>query len=275
MGMIPNRLYGIVGYPVGHSLSPLMHNTAFVDLNIPAVFMAWEIEASRLPLFVDAVRTLGIRGCSVTIPHKIALIPLLDDVTERVRIMGAANTLFWRDGKLCGENTDVLGFVAPLKALGPGADTEALVLGAGGAARAAVAGLQSLGVKKISISSRTFARAEELASAFGITAIPWEDRCRSTDILVNATPLGMRGKLEGETPFPASAFAGHGVAYDIVYTPFRTRFLQEAEAAGWRTISGLEMFLGQGEAQFALWTGQQLTENARQAVIAKLSGQAA
>ena len=111
----PPALHGIIGYPLGHSMSPLMHNTAFKTLNLPGVYLSWPIEPGRLPAFVDAARLLNIRGCSITIPHKIDIIPLLDKTSENVREMGACNTLY-RDGeKICGENTDVIGFTAPLR----------------------------------------------------------------------------------------------------------------------------------------------------------------
>ena len=103
MQEFPSRLYGIIGYPLGHSMSPLMHNTAFRTLGIPGVFFPWPLEPAQLPAFVEAVRTLDIQGCSVTIPHKVALVPLLDEVTDRVRLTGAANTIFRRDGRICGE----------------------------------------------------------------------------------------------------------------------------------------------------------------------------
>ena len=265
------ELYGVIGYPLGHSMSPLMHNTAFRALEIPGVFFSWPIEPARLASFVEAVRTLDIRGCSVTIPHKIALLPLLDDMTDRVRVMGAANTIFWRDGLLCGENTDVLGFISPLNKLGLSSDMRVLLLGAGGAARAAVVGLQSLGIKDIVVTSPTSAHADSLASQFGMKTIPWERRKQRAELIVNTTPLGMHGIHEQETPYPEEAFGDPGIAYDIVYTPVRTRFLQEAEEAGWHTVGGLEMFIGQGDAQFYLWTGQHLPREAREAVFTALS----
>lgn len=137
----PPALHGIVGYPLGHSMSPLMHNTAFRTLNLPGVYLSWPIEPGRLPAFVDAARLLNIRGCSITIPHKIDIIPLLDKTSENVREMGACNTLY-RDGeKICGENTDVIGFTAPLRKRSLPPETRVLVLGAGGVSRAAIAGL--------------------------------------------------------------------------------------------------------------------------------------
>ena len=137
----PPALHGIIGYPLGHSMSPLMHNTAFRTLNLPGVYLSLPIEPGRLPAFVDAARLLNIRGCSITIPHKIDIIPLLDKTSENVREMGACNTLY-RDGeKICGENTDVIGFTAPLRKRSLSPETRVLVLGAGGVSRAAIAGI--------------------------------------------------------------------------------------------------------------------------------------
>ena len=128
----PPALHGIIGYPLGHSMSPLMHNTAFKALNLPGVYLSWPIEPERLPAFVDAARLLNIRGCSITIPHKIDIIPLLDKTSENVKEMGACNTIY-RDGeKICGENTDVIGFTAPLRRRSLSPETRVLVLGAGG-----------------------------------------------------------------------------------------------------------------------------------------------
>ena len=111
---IPSSLYGVIGWPLAQSLSPLLHNTAFQALGIPAAYMLWELPPEKLPRFVDSMRLLGIRGCSVTLPHKVEILPLLDHRSERVELMGAANTLYWRDDRLCGENTDVTGFMHPL-----------------------------------------------------------------------------------------------------------------------------------------------------------------
>ena len=270
----PPVLHGIIGYPLGHSLSPLMHNTAFKALGLPGVYLSWPVEPGRLPAFMDAVRLLDIRGCSITIPHKVDVLPLLDAMTDGVREMGACNTLY-RDGDgICGENTDVIGFMAPLReCLVP--ETRVLLLGAGGVSRAAVAGLRRLGLTDIAVANRRRERAEALAEAFDLSLVPWEERGDvDADLIVNTTSLGMTGAQEGETPYPAEAFRGNGIAYDLIYTPFRTRFLREAEAAGWTGLSGLDMFIAQGDAQFHLWTGRHLPPEAVRAVKAALYGTA-
>lgn len=269
----PPALHGIIGYPLGHSLSPLLHNTAFKTLGLPGVYLPWPVEPGRLPAFMDAVRLLNIRGCSITIPHKIDIVPLLDAVSEGVRLMGACNTLY-RDGDtIRGENTDVLGFMEPLRKLPLPQGAHALLLGAGGVARAAALGLRRLGLTRISVTNRRQERAEELAAAFNLNVVPWEARGEiEADLLINATSLGMTGAHETETPYPAACFRGQGIAYDLIYTPFQTRFLREAAQAGWMPLSGLDMFLGQGDAQFHLWTGRHLPPEAVEAVKQALYG---
>lgn len=269
---IPSSLYGVIGWPLAQSLSPLLHNTAFQALGIPAAYMLWELPPEKLPQFVDSMRLLGIRGCSVTLPHKVEILPLLDHRSERVELMGAANTLYWRDGRLCGENTDVTGFMHPLLERGLDPATPVLVLGAGGAARAVVCGLWLHGCRRIFVTTPSDRSHAPLVERFGVTAVPWAERHDvAASLLVNTTPLGMHGKAEDQNPYdfdraPASADGGVPVAYDIVYNPLRTLFLREAQARGWATISGLEMFFRQGEAQFRLWTGQDMPQAARLAL---------
>lgn len=265
----PGTLYGIIGYPLGHSLSPLLHNWGFSQLGLDGMYMAWPLEQEKVADFITAARTLPIRGVSVTIPHKQTVLPLLDRVSDRARRLGAVNTLYWDRDALCGENTDVLGFLAPLRGR---SFSEALVLGAGGAARAVLAGLAELGVPRVRLANRTAARARELAAEFGVEPLPWEERAAvGADLIVNASPLGMRGERAGETPLTREGFSGRGLAYDLVYNPLRTRFLAEAESAGWETQDGLGMFVEQGRAQFRLWTGRELpADGARELLRAAL-----
>jgi shikimate dehydrogenase len=277
MNFEPASLYGVIGYPLGHSLSPLLHTTGFRAIGSPDVLVAWPIEPGRVGEFVSAVRLLRVRGVCVTIPHKQAIMSFLDRVTERARDVGAVNTLFWQGAELWGDNTDVPGFIAPLtteasmEALGP--SPRILMLGAGGASRAVVVGLRSLGYRDIVVANRSPAAAEALAADFGLAVEPWERRGDiPADLVINTTPLGMKSTYEAETPFPADAFSGrHGIAYDIVYTPLRTRFLRDAENAGWRTVSGLDMFIGQADHQFRIWKGVPLPSAAAEAVAAVLA----
>ena len=289
---LPTDLYGVIGWPLAQSLSPLLHNSGFQALGIPAVYLRWEVPPERLAAFVDSVRLLGIRGCSVTIPHKMALLPLLDRISEQAELAGAANTIYWDGEALCGENTDVSGFLAPLAGV-PLETVDALLLGAGGAAHAVAAGLRLRRCRTVFAATPSNRSHLPLAERFGFTPVPWEQRHDvPAGLIINATPLGMRGKYEEESPYDfglaapghvASAIDGAGgtpygdgstvgLAYDIVYNPLETRFLREARQAGRRCVTGLEMFFGQGDAQFRLWTGRPLPAASRQALEAALYG---
>lgn len=278
------RLYGVVGWPLTQSLSPLLHNSGFAALGLPGLYLRWEVPPERLPAFVDSVRLLNIRGCSVTIPHKVALLPLLDEISPLARCVGAVNTIYWQGDLLCGDNTDVAGFMAPLAQENlHGADV--MLLGAGGAARAAVAGLMSLAndrrPRHVFICTPSDSSHLPLAEEFGLSPVLWAQRHEvPARLVVNTTPLGMRGKAEDASPYSFAMadknFSPHAaeataMAYDIVYNPLKTRFLREAAHAGRRCLSGLDMFFGQGDAQFRLWTGQALPLASRSALEAALA----
>lgn len=261
----PKYLYGVIGWPLGQTLSPLLHNTAFETLAIPAVYMAWPVPPDDLKTFLAGMRLLQIRGCSVTIPHKIAVLRYLDNVSEPASLAGAVNTLFWRDDDLCGENTDVAGFITPLSDLALDA-FDVLLLGAGGAAHAVAAGLRLSGCSNVRVTSPGDQRQYQLAERFAFTPIAWKDRYKyPARLVVNATPLGMIGEHVDESPydFEKAPAAKNGWAYDLVYNPLHTRFLAGAAKAGRKIISGLEMFFGQGNAQFRLWTGRDLPRSSR------------
>lgn len=257
----PTQLFGIIGYPLGHSMSPALHNWAFKNANYPGVYLAWPIEEAKLADFFAAARTLKIMGGNITIPHKVAARGFMDKLSERAGKIGAINTFYWREGKLCGENTDVAGFMAPLL---DKSFSHALVLGAGGAARAIMAGLRELGVMRITVANRTAQKAIDLARDFDAQAVPWEDRLDvPSDLIVNATALGMQGERVDMTAYPARGFAGKsGLAYDIVYNPPESRFLREAKDNGWQTLNGLPMFVEQARAAFFLWTDREMPYDA-------------
>jgi len=254
--LIPQRIYGVLGHPVAHSLSPALHNWAFAELGIPAAYLAFDKTPDELPEFLGAVRALPVSGLSVTIPHKVAVMEALDGVSDLARRVGAVNTLHWDGKRLLGENTDITGFLEPLRELGrtPGS---ALVLGAGGAARAVLAGLLDLGVPRIGLCNRTPDRAAALAAEFSVELVPWEQRQdAAAELVVNTTPLGMSGERQDLSPWADICMSPAQTAYDLVYNPQRTRFLADAESMGCRTIDGLAMFVAQARAQFRLWTGR-------------------
>lgn len=271
MSTMPQQLYGIIGYPLGHSQSPRVHNACFASAGLAKVYMAWPTAPDKLPAFMDAVRTLPIAGLSVTIPHKEHIIPLLDAITPAARQVGAVNTVYWQDGALCGHNTDMAGFMAPLA--GRTLHT-ALVLGAGGAARAVLAGLQALGCTHIVLTNRHAPKAMALAHEFQLNVVDWEARGTvPADIIVNATPLGMQGDRCDQSPYPPEAFARAnsentcGLAYDLVYNPLHTRFLCEAKAAGWDIQDGLAMFVAQAAEQFRVWTACEMDVTSVRAML--------
>lgn len=253
------RLYGVVGHPLGQSLSPLIHNWGFAAHQLPWTYMAWEIPPEKLPHFTVALRTLPISGASVTIPHKRTIMPYVDRLTPTARSVGSVNTLFWHNGELQGENTDLAGFLSPLLAQRE-TIRSALILGAGGAALACIQGLRQLGVEDIAVSARNEDRARSLAREQSVRRVPWEERqAGAADLLVNATPLGMKGKARDSLPLEPEP-ERFPLVYDLVYNPVRTLLLRRAEQAGCRTVSGLAMFVGQAREQFRIWTDLELEE---------------
>lgn len=262
---IPQKLYGIIGSPLAQTLSPLIHNAGFQSLGIPAAYFKWEISPDKLDNFMNALKTLPIDGCSVTIPHKKAIMRYLDGASEMAALAGAANTVFWRERELYGENTDASGFLKPLEKMDL-ARADGLILGAGGAARAVAAALKAKGCSNVRVASRSGESRRELAERFNFQAIDWRDRYeKPANLIINCTPLGMKGKYIGETPydFAKAERAEAGVAYDLIYNPPETGFLREARQYGYATISGVEMFYCQADEQFRLWTGRKLPAESR------------
>ncbi len=251
------EIFGIIGNPLGHSLSPRLHNWAFKQRKYAAIFKAWSLEKSQLADFVVGMRTLKLAGACVTIPYKESIIPLLDEISPRAKSIGAVNTLYWQGDKLCGENTDVDGFKLPL--LKRAKPTSALILGAGGAARAVIVGLRELGIAQIRIANRNAEKAEALAQEFDIDTVSWhkrEQNCASW--IINTTPLGMHGSYAELSPYDFSLYNGQcqqdKLAYDLVYNPLQTKFLYDAKQAGLVVQDGLDMFVGQAIKQMQIWT---------------------
>jgi len=248
-------LLGVIGWPLGHSLSPMLHNWALGETGLRGGYHAWPIQPDKLGAFMLSMRLLRIWGCSVTIPFKQKVIPFLDGMTDQARRTGAVNTIFWRSQKLWGENTDCEGFVNPLKEMNqvPGS---ALILGAGGAAMACIAALRRAGVGRIAVAARNREALDTLVQHFDVQGVSWEDRSgQQADLLVNTTPLGMLGHSQDSSPMPRDALAGFDLVYDLIYNPPQSRLLREAKAMGRQTIGGKIMFVHQGAAQFKLWTG--------------------
>jgi shikimate dehydrogenase len=248
------KIFGILGRPVAHSLSPAMHNAACRHLGINAAYVAFPV--TDLAQAVSGLRGLGIGGVSVTIPFKEEIIPFLDELDPQAATIGAVNTVVNRDGRLTGYNTDWLGAVTALTAKVSLKGRQTLILGAGGASRAITYGIIQAG-GQVSLTDVDQARAAALVKDLGGVAIPLNSvgDCPAA-ILVNATPVGMTPDLEG-IPIRPDLLGRFEVVMDIVYQPLVTRLLREAEAKGCATIDGLQMLIHQGAAQFELWTGQE------------------
>lgn len=256
------RVVGIIGDPVAHSRSPAMHNAAFAALGLDWVYVPFPVAGEDVAAAVAAVRALGLAGLNVTVPHKEAVLPHLDALTPLARRVGAVNTIVNRGGRLVGDNTDVHGFAAALRQQRVRLrGCHALVIGAGGAARAVVAALADGGAARLTIANRTAARARALAqrlrgprrAVVALAALADAELLADAAVVVNTTSLGLH-----DTAFPplaAAATPRRCVFIDLVYGR-DTPFLQRARAAGRRACDGAAMLLHQGARAFTLWTGR-------------------
>jgi shikimate dehydrogenase len=265
----------LLGHPVEHSRSPHLHNAAFRAQGVNAVYVATPVRPDALAAGVEGLRALQFLGANVTVPHKEAVRPLMDEVSERAAAVGAVNTIV-RDGDaLRGDNTDVAGFLTPLvEAVGDALEgAPMLVFGAGGAARAVVYGLlDRYGPSRLTLVARRPEQAEALAAdlegydptdALRTTTFDAAaSAVRASRLLVNATPLGMAPETDA-TPWPDAGDLGPShVAYDLVYTPEETRFLRAAAEQGATTIGGLAMLVEQAAAAYRQWTGRAMPTDA-------------
>ena len=252
---------GILGWPVGHSLSPAIHSAAFRALGLDWAYLRFEVEPESLAAAVAGLRALGAVGANVTMPHKEAVTEHLDDVSGDARSVGAVNTIHRVGDKLIGHNTDIDGFARMVEE-DAGLDlsgTRALVLGAGGAARGVVRALEALRAAEVSVAARDLERAEavsRLAGSIPTRALAWEEAVgslRQYDVVVNATPLGMKG----EVIVGPEALGPSHVVFDLVYDPPSTPLVEAARSAGARAWSGLGMLVHQAAASFRIWTGSE------------------
>ena len=254
------ELYGVIGNPVRHSLSPMIHNGAFRRLGWNAVYLAFEVK--NIEEALRGMRGLGVRGVSVTIPFKTEVLPFLDKIEGLAKKVGAVNTIINRRGRLIGYNTDCEGALEALEEKMDLRGKRVVLLGAGGAARAIGFGLKERGVPLI-VVNRSKERGWALSKELRCNYLPISSLARmkeeelETDILINATSLGMVPR-EGETPIPKKFLKKGMVVMDIVYEPLQTRLLREAKEKGCVTVDGLEMLIRQGMAQFEIWTGRRL-----------------
>jgi shikimate dehydrogenase len=261
---------GLLGWPVAHSRSPVIHNHWLAQHGIAGRYVLFAVPPQKLEAAVRGIAVLGLRGCNVTTPHKQAIFPLLDRVDDLARRIGAVNTVVVeKDGTLSGFNNDGNGFIQSLRDVDPKWRPDSgpiLVLGAGGAARAVVASLAAQGAKEIRVANRTIEKAQEIASAVAsvVNVVPWGQREEALDgvaLLANATSLGMAGKPPLEVSLhglPKNALVG-----DLIYIPPETPLLAAARARGNITVNGLDLLLNQARPAFHAWFGVMARDHAR------------
>ena len=265
---------GLIGYPVEHSVSPPMQQAAFDHYQLPARYGAWATLPEELPERVNGLRASGFLGANVTVPHKEAVLPLLDELSPDAQAIGAANTIVNRGGRLFGYNTDVDGFLHALREDASFAPRgkRVIVLGAGGAARAVVYGLMREGVRELAVFNRHVGRAERLLQdlwralgpqddgmvtrvlAAPLREVGFSSYLANCDLLVNATAVGLRSD---ESPIALEHLPARALICDLIYNPQATRLLRDAHSRGNRTLGGLPMLIYQGAASFTLWTGKE------------------
>ncbi len=263
------QVLGIIGHPVEHSLSPPMQNAALTHLGLNAVYVPWPVEPTEVATAIAGLWALGVQGFNVTIPHKQAVMPHLATITDIGQAVGAVNTVWRTATGWAGTNTDVAGFMAPLRASDRDwADSRVVILGNGGAARAVVAGCRELGCVEIWVVGRSAAKLDAFVASWQDSPLqPKLQTClmdaiepllATTTLLVNTTPLGMHPQVEA-SPVTAAQLAllpATAIAYDLIYTPSPTQFLRLAAQRQLTTLDGTEMLVQQGAAALTLWTQQ-------------------
>ncbi|MBU7586681.1 MAG: shikimate dehydrogenase [Nostoc sp. TH1S01] len=261
------KLLGVIGHPVEHSLSPMMHNAAIATLGLDYVYLPFAIAPENLEIAIAGFAAIGVTGFSVTIPHKQAIMPLLSEITPVAQAIGAVNTVTRKNHQWIGTNTDIEGFIAPLQTTyqQDWSQKVAVILGNGGAARAVVVGCYQLGFAEIYVVGRNEQRLRKFRDSWGSSPIAeklqvytWGSLAKlipQANLLVNTTPIGMYPKVE-DSPLSAAEMADlpqGAIAYDLIYIPQPTQFLQQAQKQGAIAIDGLEMLVQQGAAALKIW----------------------
>ncbi|MBE9012389.1 shikimate dehydrogenase [Pseudanabaenaceae cyanobacterium LEGE 13415] len=257
------KLLGVIGDPIEHSLSPIMHNAAIEHMQIDFAYVPFHIRPEDLKTAIAGFEAIDLKGFSVTIPHKQSIMPLLSEITDVAKAIGAVNTVWKSDRGWSGTNTDIVGFIAPIKARN-WKSSIALVLGNGGAARAVVAGCEQLGFSEIHVVGRSAEKLQEFAQSWAIDSLSvhtWDklpELLSHADLIVNTTPIGMSPQSD-QSPLneaQAQLMKTNAIAYDLIYLPNPTKFLQQAQQKGIEAIDGLEMLVQQGAAALEIWTGR-------------------
>jgi shikimate dehydrogenase len=260
------QLLGVIGHPVTHSLSPAMHNAAIAHLGANYVYLPLPVSPALLQDAIAGFHAINLQGFSITIPHKQTIIPYLSEVSDLARAIGAVNTAYPTENGWGGTNTDITGFLAPLLNLRDWSRSNAVILGNGGAARAVVVGCQQLGCGQIQVVGRNLSKLQDFRASWTDSPLPiaqlsvhaWDALPKligQADLLVNTTPIGMypHGEASPLTLEEAQQIRTDTIAYDLIYTPRPTRFLQQAQAQGAMAIDGLEMLVQQGAVALELW----------------------
>jgi len=275
------RVYGVIGDPIDHSMSPTLQNAAFEALGLDCKFLAFHVKPAEVEKALAGMRALGIQGLNVTMPHKSAVIGFLNEVDENAKLLNAVNTIKNVDGKLQGFNTDGVGALRALRENGADPKGKKItLLGAGGAARA-IAFALAPETAELCIINRTLNSAAELSNllyqkfnskifAYALSPLTLKANLAEADIFINATSVGMKPNAS-ETPVPKRWLKKNLTVMDIVYNPVETKLAREAKAAGAKVVSGVEMLLYQGAASFEIWTGKKApVEVMREAALSYL-----
>lgn len=260
------KTIGILGWPVGHSLSPVIHNEAFAALGLDYTYIPLPVHPDHLHHAVQGLKSMGFVGANVTIPHKVTIIPYLDELAPSAKLAGAVNTIVIKQGKCVGHNTDAQGFVQSLLAKDITITGKtAVIMGAGGASQAVVCGLMEQGIAKIIIGTRNASKGEDFIKKFPghdqLESCGWQEQSFShaitqCDLLINSTPIGMASTQEISLPINWHDVKTTAVICDLVYNPPLTQFLATAAKRGHVIINGAGMLVEQGALAFELWTGE-------------------
>lgn len=260
------KLIGILGWPVEHSLSPLMHNAAFIAAELDYIYIPLPVKPEDLGEAIKGLRVMGFFGANVTIPHKVAVMQYLDKIDYSAQLVGAVNTIVIRNGRCIGYNTDAEGFVQSLQTKNVTiAGKRAVLLGAGGAARAVACGLIEHGIKTVIVGTRNKDKAQDFVALFPqrdkLTGCCWEEKLftsalQECDLLINTTPIGMSPNIGQEPPLDWCQVNAAAVVCDLIYNPRQTQFLSKAAKFGHSVINGEGMLVEQGALAFNLWTGE-------------------
>lgn len=249
----------VIGNPIKHSLSPLVHNYWISRDKIPAKYEKKQLDEKQLPQIIEEMRENKISGVNITVPFKQKIIPWLDELTEIARATNSVNTLYKKNNKIIGDNTDVFGFKSSLqKQISKIKMKSALLIGAGGVAPSIIFALKELDFEEIYVSNRTNQKFEALKNKFGpiLKQILWEDleyKNIPVDLVINSTSLGLNN--QDQVPFNFETIKKNTIFYDVIYNPDQTNFLKKAKSKGNESINGLMMFLYQAQSAYKIWTG--------------------